>query len=145
MKIVKTSLMLLSVSVLAGCVSTGSSRNVAQDLQVDKQSVATGKEIVAAFDGGILPKAVFDKLSRKDRRRALLAEYKALENSRTGQSTFWENPNGKLSGTVTASQPYQVGTQNCRQYNHKALIKGENVQASGAACRTSDGRWIPLR
>ena len=145
MRIVKLGFVLFAMSFLSACISTGTTGNVASDLQVDKPGVATGREIVRAFDGGILPKTVFNKLSRKDKTRALLAEYRALENSTTGQSTYWENPNGKLSGIVTPSQPYQVGSRNCRQYNHKALINGENINASGAACRTADGRWIPLR
>lgn len=145
MKIVKLGFVFFTMSFLSACVSSGTTGNVASDLQVDKPGVATGREIVRAFDGGILPKTVFNKLSRKDKTRALLAEYRALENSTTGQSTYWENPNGKLSGIVTPSQPYQVGSRNCRQYNHKALINGDNIDASGAACRTADGRWIPLR
>lgn len=145
MRIVKLGFVLFTTGFLSACVSTGSTGNVASDLQVEKPGVATGREIVKAFDGGILPKTVYGKLSRKDKTRALLAEYRALENSATGQSTYWENPNGKLSGIVTPSQPYQVGSRNCRQYNHKALINDENIEASGAACRTADGRWIPLR
>jgi surface antigen len=142
---IRLGFLLFAISFLSACVSTGGSSDVASDLQVNKPGVATGREIVKAFDGGILPKTVYSKLSRKDKTRALLAEYRALENSTTGQSTYWENPNGKLSGIVTPSQPYQVGSRNCRQYSHKAMINGDSIEASGAACRTTDGRWIPLR
>lgn len=145
MRRLRLGFILFAMSFLSACVSTGGTGNVASDLQVDKPGVATGREIVKAFDGGILPKDVYNKFSRKDKTRALLAEYRALENSATGQSTYWENPNGKLSGIVTPSQPYQVGSRNCRQYNHKARINDQDIEASGAACRTADGRWIPLR
>lgn len=145
MRILKLGFVLFAMSFLSACISTGTTGDVGNDLQIDKPGVATGREIVKAFDGGILPKDVFNKLSRTDKTRALLAEYRALENSATGQSTYWENPNGKLSGIVTPSPPYQVGSRNCRQYNHKARINDENIFGSGAACRTADGRWIPLR
>lgn len=112
---------------------------------MDQAGVASGREIIKAFDGGILPAADFKNLSRKDRTRALLAEYRVLENSTTGQAVAWQNPKGTSSGTVTAAAPYQVGSQNCRQYTHIAKIAGKQVQSSGAACRSLNGRWVPLR
>lgn len=142
-RVLKISCVVLAVGLLGGCATNNTSAG--QDLGLDKPGVASGKEIVKAFDGGILPAADFKKLSRKDRTRALLAEYRALENSTTGQPVAWQNPNGSSSGTVTAAAPYQVGSQNCRQYNHIATISGKSVQSSGAACRSLDGRWVPLR
>lgn len=128
-------------TIASGALAIGQS----QDQKLDQMQVASGKEIIKAFDGGILPAADFKKLSRKDRTRALLAEYRALEASATGQPVTWQNPNGKSSGTVTAAAPYQVGAQNCRQYTHIAKISGRPVQNSGAACRSLDGKWVPLR
>lgn len=142
-RVLKISGALLVASLLAGCA--GNSTKTGQDLGLDQTGIASGKEIVKAFDGGILPAEDFKKLSRKDRTRALLAEYRALENSTTGQAVAWQNPNGTSSGTVTAAAPYQVGSQNCRQYTHVATILGNSVQSTGAACRSINGRWVPLR
>lgn len=141
--ILKISGAILVVGLLSGCASNNT--KATQDLGLDQTGVASGKEIIKAFDGGILPTADFKKLSRKDRTRALLAEYRALENSSTGQTVAWQNPKGKSSGSVTAAAPYQVGSQNCRQYTHIATISGKSVQSSGAACRSLNGRWVPLR
>jgi surface antigen len=141
--LLKVSAVMLVLGLLSSCASNN--KKAAQDLGTDQTGVASGKEIINAFDGGILPAAEFKKLSRKDKTRALLAEYRALEKSTTGQTVTWQNPNGKSSGTVTAAAPYQVGSQNCRQYTHIAAINGKPVQSSGAACRSLNGRWIPLR
>lgn len=141
--VLKISSVILAVGLLGGCASNNT--KASQDTGLDQVGVASGKEIIKAFDGGILPSADFRKLSRKDRTRALLAEYRALENSTTGQAVAWQNPNGKSSGTVTAAAPYQVGAQNCRQYTHIATIAGKPVQSSGAACRSLNGKWVPLR
>lgn len=157
MNVVKLGIVLISVSALSACV-TGQKQTVLDTGLVrvpnsgpvsgpsagTNAGNATGREISKAFNGGILPKEDYNKLSRKDRIRALLAEYGALENSATGQSSSWATPNGNSSGVVTASQPYQVGEQNCRQYSHNAIIKGKSITATGAACRTLDGKWIPL-
>jgi surface antigen len=153
MNVVKLGIVLISVSALSACV-TGQKQTVLDTGLVrvpisgpvsgPNAGNATGREISKAFNGGILPKEDYNKLSRKDRIRALLAEYGALENSATGQSSSWATPNGNSSGVVTASQPYQVGEQNCRQYSHNAIIKGKSITATGAACRTLDGKWIPL-
>lgn len=142
-RILKISGAILMVSLLGGCASNNT--KASQDLDLDQTGVASGREIIKAFDGGILPTADFRKLSRKDRTRALLAEYRALENSSTGQAVAWQNPDGKSSGTVTAAAPYQVGAQNCRQYTHVASVLGKQVKNSGAACRSLNGRWVPLR
>jgi surface antigen len=45
---------------------------------------------------------------------------------------------------VIAAAPYQVGSQNCRQYTHTVTSDGHEVKARGAACRNKDGTWTPL-
>lgn len=153
MNVVKLGIVLVSVSALSACVTGQKQTSLDAGLNAGLNTglnsgpnagMASGREISKAFNGGILPKEDYNKLFRKDKIRALLAEYGALENSATGQSSSWATPNGNSSGVVTASQPYQVGEQNCRQYSHKAIIKGKSVTATGAACRTLDGKWIPL-
>ena len=51
---------------------------------------------------------------------------------------------GSHSGEVVAAQPYQVGSQNCRQYTHTVRIDGTPQSARGTACRNEDGSWTPL-
>ena len=137
------SILICSV-ILSSCVTNNTS-GIDQDFASNDIGAASGREIIRAFDGGILPAQSFNQLSRTDRTRALLAEYRALENMKTGQTVVWQNPKGRASGSVTPAQPFSVGSQNCRQYRHEAVIKGQQVEASGTACRTPSGKWIPLK
>lgn len=82
------------------------------------------------------------QLSPLDRRKALEAEYRALEYSPAGKAVSWNS--GANSGDVTAAQPYQVGSQNCRQYSHSYDIDGTQQTSRGTACRNADGSWTPL-
>ena len=84
-----------------------------------------------------------NQLNAADRRQALEAEYRALEYSPAGKAVSWSG-SGSNSGDVTAAQPYQVGSQNCRQYSHSFIIDGSQQTFRGTACRNPDGSWTPL-
>lgn len=129
--------------VLSSCANTDAP-NAPQRIEVDQIRPATSRELLRALNNGILPKATFDKLPPRDRVRALLAEYNALETSPSGKAVAWQSPDGINSGLVTPLQPYKVGSQNCRQYSHSASLSGKTIKASGAACRSPNGKWVPL-
>lgn len=82
------------------------------------------------------------QLSDSDKQRALEAEYRALEGAGVGQPVVWSGRN--VSGKVVAAAPYQVGSQNCRQYTHTLTADSKDTVTRGAACRNSDGSWSPL-
>jgi surface antigen len=100
-----------------------------------------GAGVLTALGNGLLGSAV-SRLDSSDRRKALEAEYKALEYARAGDATSWKGDDA--SGEVVAAQPYQVGSQNCRQYTHTFTIDGAPQTARGTACRNPDGSWTPL-
>jgi surface antigen len=102
----------------------------------------TSASYIAALGGGVIGRAIGLSISKADRQRALEAEYRALEVARGGQPVVWEGSG--ISGTVVAAAPYQVGSQNCRQYSHTVTIKGQDSVARGAACRNPNGTWTPL-
>jgi len=81
-------------------------------------------------------------LSTADRQRALEAEYRALEAAPGGQPVIWKGRG--VQGSVVAAAPYQVGSQNCRQYSHTVTADGRETVTRGAACRTAAGTWTPL-
>ena len=83
------------------------------------------------------------QLGAEDRQKALEAEYRALEYSPAGKIVSWRG-SGSASGDVMAAQPYQVGSQNCRQYTHTYTIRDAPQTARGTACRNPDGSWTPL-
>ncbi|MEK1871192.1 MAG: hypothetical protein AAAC50_01995 [Rhizobium altiplani] len=96
---------------------------------------------IAALQGGIIGRSGVD-IGDSDLQRALEAEYRALESAAVGQPVVWSGRN--VSGRVVASAPYQVGSQNCRQYTHSVTIGGKETVARGSACRNDNGSWSPL-
>jgi surface antigen len=126
---------LIAAGLLAGCTSTGGRSG---------GLFASGTQAtpyVSALQGGIVGRTGV-QMSDSDRRRALEAEYRALELSDVGQTVSWTGKG--VSGQVVAAAPYQVGSQNCRQYTHTLTTEGREVKARGAACRNDDGTWTPL-
>ena len=96
---------------------------------------------ITALNGGLVSRTGV-QLSDSDKQRALEAEYRALEGAAVGQPVVW---NGRdVSGKVIAAAPYQVGSQNCRQYTHTVTLDGKDSMARGSACRNNDGSWSPL-
>ena len=100
--------------------------------------------LIRELQGGIIGQKIGSELSRSDRKLALEAEYRALEETPGGRPVTWQDPDGNVSGSVVAAPPYQVGSQNCRQYTHTVTIRGSQQEARGAACRNKDGSWTPL-
>ena len=141
---------LLLSGLLAGCNTTsGSTRLDETGEQIaDANAADTQPEnsvfYIQALKGGLVSRVPGLKISTSDRSRALEAEYKALETSPGGQKVVWEG-NGGTHGEVIAAVPYQVGSQNCRQYTHTISLNGGLAQtARGAACRNANGSWTPL-
>lgn len=118
---------------LAGCTTSGGGRTA---------TAKTNSAVyIAALQGGIVARTGV-QLSRSETQRALEAEYRALEAAPGGQPVTWASDN--VRGEVVAAAPYQVGQQNCRQFTHKVVNGGRELQARGAACRNPNGTWTPL-
>ncbi|CAN7178577.1 hypothetical protein LJR255_000345 [Pararhizobium sp. LjRoot255] len=129
---------LIASSLLTGCASA--SRDAGKT--AGAMTPETSASYIAALGGGVIGRTAGLSISKADRQRALEAEYRALEAARGGQPVVWEGSG--ISGTVVAAAPYQVGSQNCRQYSHTVTIKGQDSIARGAACRNPNGTWTPL-
>ncbi|MCV9997727.1 hypothetical protein OE766_05665 [Pararhizobium sp. YC-54] len=123
--------------IIAGCGTTSRDGGKAGAV-VTKTSAS----YIAALEGGVIGRQAGLSISKADRQRALEAEYRALEAARGGQPVVWQG--SSISGSVVAAAPYQVGSQNCRQYSHTVTVKGQESVARGAACRNADGTWTPL-
>ncbi|MEK9670900.1 MAG: RT0821/Lpp0805 family surface protein [Rhodospirillaceae bacterium] len=66
----------------------------------------------------------------------------ALEYNKVNQSSAWNNPDSKNSGTVTPTKTYQTAEgRNCREYETTIVIDGKTEKATGTACRQPDGSW----
>lgn len=124
---------------LAGC-STTSGRTVA--VGNTSSGTADSAAYISALEGGLVSRVRGVSLSNADRQRALEAEYRALEAAPGGQPVVWQGRG--VQGSVVAAAPYQVGSQNCRQYSHALIAGGRETVSRGAACRTAAGTWAPL-
>ncbi|MDK1375578.1 MULTISPECIES: hypothetical protein [unclassified Sinorhizobium] len=132
-----------SAVALAGCgTASNGQRGVVSGLSATGTRGASSTAYIAALQGGVIARLEGIDLGKSDRQRALEAEYRALEAAPGGQPVVWEGRG--VSGSVVAAAPFQVGSQNCRQYSHTVTVKGQQTTARGAACRNSDGTWTPL-
>ena len=140
---------ILALATLTACSTTsGSTRidetgeNIANATSTEPESSAY---YIQALHGGLVSRIPGVRLSGPDRSRALEAVYKVLESAPGGQSVVWEGTGG-LKGEVVAAAPYQVGSQNCRQYSHSIAVRDGVAPAiaRGAACRNANGSWTPL-
>lgn len=111
--------------------------------QAQPQRAMSGS-IVEAMGGGLIGGQLGSTLDNRERRRALEAEYRALEYTPAGQSVAWGRKGTSIQGEVVAGSPYRVGSQNCRQYTHTVQTSGRSQTARGTACRNADGSWTPL-
>lgn len=149
----KFSVLLLLSAFLAGCNTTSGSTRLDQtgeqladvdDSDTDADKPETAAFYIQALKGGLVGRLPGLRISKSDRIRALEAEYKALESAPTGQKVIWSG-DGSTHGEVVAATPYQVGSQNCRQYSQSISPDGQAPQtARGAACRNANGSWTPL-
>jgi surface antigen len=131
--------LLLVAAVLSGCNTTKSASSSGSLFSSGKPSASAA--FITALQGGIVGRTGI-ALSDSDKQRAIEAEYRALEGAAVGQPVVWSGRN--VSGKVIAAAPYQVGSQNCRQYTHTVTVDGKDTVARGSACRNDDGSWSPL-
>lgn len=138
---------LVAMSVLSACSTTsGGSGSVVQAFAEDTRPAdkPVAAAIVDAMSGGLIGGPIGTNLDQRERRRALEAEYKALEYTPAGQAVAWGKEGGRRYGEVVAGSPYRVGSQDCRQYVHTVTVGGQASAARGTACRNPDGSWTPL-
>jgi surface antigen len=141
-----SSAVLISAVALSGCTTLpGRHGGTGTHVPAPRQNAtARPGDLIGELHGGIIGQKIGSQLSASNRRLALEAEYRALEEAPSGQAVTWQSPDGSVSGEVVAAAPYQVGSQNCRQYTHTVTINGVKQTARGAACRNKDGSWTPL-
>ena len=128
--------LVLAALAASGCTTTGAGRGSAA---VEPKGSAL---YITALQGGLVGRIGGTTLSKADTQRALEAEYRALEAAPGGQPVSWQGSG--MTGSVVAAAPYQVGSQNCRQYSHTLTAGGRETASRGAACRNANGSWTPL-
>jgi surface antigen len=131
-------LVLLAVS---GCGTTQTGSGTQPRGVTSTPAGASGN---ASMVGGLITGSIGEGLGSGDKRKALEAEYRALEYTPSGQKVVWSGDRGGRSGEVAPAQPYRVGSQDCRQFTHTVTVNGQTRTARGTACRNEDGSWATL-
>jgi surface antigen len=98
-----------------------------------KTAATIGGALIGAYVGG----QIGNRMDERDYQQTSMA----LENSRTGQTTQWVNPDSGYQYSVEPTNTYQAASGPCRDYTMVAVIDGRNETVQGTACRQADGTW----
>ena len=97
---------------------------------------------VGTLAGAWLGSEAGKSLDRADKVYAERTTQGALERGQSGQSSSWQNPDTKNSGTITPTRTYQTASgQYCRDFEQTIVVDGKTGRATGRACRESSGEW----
>lgn len=105
--------------------------------------IGSGKGQLAATAAGVLAGALIGgSMGRSMDELDRIKAQQALENTRTGSTTSWHNPDTGANYSVTPTRTYETaGATPCREYATTATIEGRTETVYGTACREPDGRW----
>lgn len=99
-------------------------------------------QLVATAGGALLGAYLGGQLGRNIDETDKLRTARALESSRTGHTTSWQNPDNGAQYAVTPTRTFNnQNNQPCREFNQQAIIAGETQNIYGTACREADGSW----
>jgi surface antigen len=100
---------------------------------------ATG---AGAIIGGLMGSSAGRSLDRADQLMMERTTQAALEHTRTGTTSTWNNPDTGHQGTVTPAKTFQKSSgEYCREYTQTITVGGKKQDAYGTACRQPDGSW----
>jgi surface antigen len=99
------------------------------------RALATAAGVVV---GGIIGSEIGRDLDEQDRRYALEAEYRALEED---EESRWQNEESGHHGYIRPRRSYREAGRTCREYEHTVYIDDEPKTLTGTACRQPDGTW----
>lgn len=109
---------------------------------IGKGSGNTAAIVLGAVLGGIAGNQLGSSLDDQDREKAQHSTQTALENTATGESATWRNPDTGNYGSTTPTRTYADNNgQPCREYQSTVTVAGKKQQAYGTACRDADGNW----
>jgi len=105
----------------------------------------TGKVIAVAagtLAGAYIGKEIGKSLDQADRQAMQQQTQHSLENTISGETTNWHNPDSGNSGTITPQPAFTSKTEeHCREYQQTVTVAGKTETAYGTACRQEDGTW----
>lgn len=107
--------------------------------QIGEGSGRTAAIIVGTIAGAMIGRHVGESMDDTDRMKAAMV----LNESRSGQSTTWVNPDTGHEYTVTPTRTYEQSSGPCREFRLDATVGGQtNQDVYGTACLQPDGSWL---
>lgn len=92
--------------------------------------------------GGLVGSSIGASLDKADMAYYNSSTQNALEQTSTGVTSSWRNPDSGNSGTITPTKYYQTGSgTHCREFTQTIMIGGKSETGVGTACRQPDGSW----
>ena len=107
--------------------------------QVGEGRGRTAAIIVGTIAGAMIGRHIGESMDDTDRMRTAMV----LNDSRTGESTSWVNPDTGHRYAVTPTRTFEQGTGPCREFRLDAAV-GDNhhEHVYGTACLQADGSWL---
>lgn len=107
--------------------------------QVSHGDRRTAAIIIGTIAGSMIGRHIGQSMDDTDR----MMTARTLNDSRTGDSTSWVNPDTGYRYTVTPTRTYDAGSGPCREFQLDATIGGQTDQdVYGTACLQADGSWL---
>jgi surface antigen len=140
---------------LAGCASSGPTRQVAQAPVV--MAPVTPQPLVAcpaqttqqallttSVANGFVDPAALAIMTAKDSSEANSAQFYALQFGRPGAPRQWAGDKG-TTGTVAVGPYVRVNNLDCRDFTHTVKANGQEYVKKGTACREQNGNWAVVQ
>lgn len=154
MKKLTTLILILMLTVLAGCASLPGSNQTQGTVAGGAIGALLGSTIgggrgavwataAGAIGGALIGSHIGKRLDSRDHQAMNKATYSALEHSKSGTKTGWSNPDSGHAGSVTPTSTLEMADGSvCREFTSQVEIDGNTETAHGRACRQDDGNWI---
>ena len=97
-----------------------------------------------ALLGGLIGHEIGDNMDEMEKTKVEKTFYHATQ-SEIGETHYW---NDKVSGHSGSIRPIRDGMYEglyCREFQTTVYIDGRVERMYGTACRTRDGKWVPVR
>jgi surface antigen len=152
MKVHKLIPAVTAVALLAGCASSGGTKEtvgtvggaVVGGVIGSQFGGGTGRLVatgVGTLLGAFIGKEIGASLDKADQAHAENAARRAYA-APIGDPVSWSNPQSGNSGVITTTRDGWSSSGNyCREFKQQITIGGRSEAAFGTACKQSDGSW----
>lgn len=100
---------------------------------------------VAAVVGTLIGAAIGGNVGRSMDELDRIKLASTLENTKTGSSVRWVNPDSGSQYTVTPTLTHETKGSPCREFTVDGVVGGRKEKVYGTACRQQDGSWRVIK